>query len=75
MLLCHLTILANQIYVIDSLHGEIECHELANWSQTSECGTNSNTSKAHLRDWCIDDTLVTIFLPEATRYLKIKCIR
>lgn len=59
-----------ETYMIDGLHGEIEGHELADGSESSESGTNSDTGEAHFCDWCVNDTLVAILLPETTRDLR-----
>ena len=44
------------------------------WSQTSECRTNGETSETHLRNWCIDNTLLAELVKETLGHLESKQI-
>lgn len=58
--------------VIDGLHGKVPGHVLADGSQTMESSSNGNTSVAHFSNWSVDNTLITVFLPETFGDLKSK---
>lgn len=58
-------------YVINGLHGEVEGHELANRTQTGHGSTDGNTGEAHFGDGRVDHSLVAVFFPQTTGYLKV----
>lgn len=45
--------------LIDRLHGEVECHELADRMQTCQSCTYSQTCEARFRDWCINHSVLS----------------
>lgn len=56
--------------VVNSLHREVECHELADGTETGHGGTDGDSSESHFGDWSIDDALIAVLFPQATRHLK-----
>jgi hypothetical protein len=44
--------------LINGLHGEVEGHELADWVETSQSGTDGQTTETGLGDGTVDDSLV-----------------
>lgn len=43
---------------------------IIHWSQASESGTDSETSKAHFCDWSVDDALLAELVQQAFRNLR-----
>ena len=56
-------------YMINGLHWEVKGHKLANGSQPVEGGSHGQPGKAHFGDRRVDDPLVAVLLPQATRHL------
>lgn len=58
--------------MIDGLHWEVEGHELTDWTKTSHGSAGSDSRESHFSDWCVDDSLVSVLLPQSARNLKRK---
>jgi hypothetical protein len=52
--------------VVDGLHGEVECHELANGLESGHSSTGSDTSNTSLSDGCVNHTLGAELLEQST---------
>ena len=60
------------MYLVNGLHGEVECHELDDRPQSVEGRPNAETGEAQFGDWGVNHTLVSILLPQASCHLKRK---
>merc|ERR1719180_159802 len=66
----HIECLRSRVdHLINSLHGEVEGHELKDRSQVVEGSSNSKPREAHLSDWGVNDPFVSPFLPEPPGHL------
>lgn len=52
--------------VINGLHWKVEGHELANGAKTGHSSAGSYPSKSHLCDWCVNNSLVAVLLPQSS---------
>ena len=48
--------------LVNGLHGEVEGHELADWVQTCECGSDCETTETRFGDGRVDNSLVAEFV-------------
>jgi len=55
--------------MIDTLHRKVEGHELANWPQPVEGGTDGQPGETHFRDGGVDDPLAAVLFPQAAGHL------
>eukprot|EP00042_Codosiga_hollandica_P041089 m.363348 g.363348 ORF g.363348 m.363348 type:complete len:638 (-) comp56025_c0_seq3:2412-4325(-) len=55
--------------VVDGLHREVECHELADWSEAGNRSTDSNASQPSLGDGCVDHAFRAKLLEQTATHL------
>ena len=48
--------------LVNSLHREVESHELADWlhATTAKSGSDSHASEAHFGDWSVNDSVLAV---------------
>ena len=55
--------------LINSLHGEVEGHELEDGAEAVECGAHGEPGEAHLCDGGVYHALVAVLLPQPPGHL------
>ncbi|KAH3665949.1 hypothetical protein OGAPHI_004138 [Ogataea philodendri] len=53
--------------LVNRLHGKVESHELTNWLETGQSGTDTETGETHLGNWSVDNSLWSELVKQSSR--------